>query len=249
MATHKVTTGLMASIIFASVIISASLVYFGMQMSGANMDDDNLQAAIVTGIEKYVDDQQKEYEAAAAKSNSPVVEGDLSDDDAILGDPDAPVTIVEFSDYQCPYCEKFWADTLPKIKSNYIDTGKVRLVYRDWPLSSHARAIPAALASECVRDQLGDDGYYTMHDLIFENFGENSDDALLGFAQEAGADEAEYQECYDSQKFLDEIENDFNDGMEYGVNGTPGFFINGFRVSGAQPYEVFEQVIEAELAK
>ncbi|MBT4917082.1 DsbA family protein [Candidatus Peregrinibacteria bacterium] len=249
MATKKVTSGLMASIIFASVIVSGSLVYFGMKLGETDVSNDNLQAAIATGIDQYVEDKQKEYDDAAAKANAPLVDVDLSDDDAILGDTDAPVTIVEFSDYQCPYCEKFWSQTLPDLKKNYIDTGKVRFIYRDWPLSGHDRAIPAALATECVKDQLGDEGFYAIHDMIFENFGKLSDDDLSTFAKVAGVDEAEYLDCYESQKFLSEIEKDFNDGMTYGVTGTPGFFVNGVRLSGAQPYEVFEKVIEEELAK
>src|SRR3989304_1908007 len=86
------------------------------------------------------------------------------DDDAVLGDKNAPVTIIEFSDYQCPFCRKFWTETLPSIKSQYVDTGKVKIVFRDFPLTSiHPSAQPAAEAAECVREQGGDKAYFEYH--------------------------------------------------------------------------------------
>src|SRR3989338_7030937 len=91
------------------------------------------------------------------------------DDDAVLGNKDAPVTIIEFSDYQCPFCRKFWTETLPSIQKKYIDTGKVKFVYRDLPLTSiHPSAQPAAEAANCVREKGGDEAYFKMHDKIFQ---------------------------------------------------------------------------------
>ena len=95
------------------------------------------------------------------------------DDDPFIGSEDAPVTIIEFSDYQCPFCRKFWTETLPLIKSEYIDTGKVKFVYRDFPLASlHPMATPSAEAAECVRDVAGNDAaYFEYHDKIIKNTG------------------------------------------------------------------------------
>src|SRR3990167_5491591 len=91
------------------------------------------------------------------------------DDDAVLGNENAPVTIIEFSDYQCPFCRKFWTETLPSIQKEYIDTGKVKFVYRDLPLTSiHPSAQPAAEAANCVREKGGDEAYFKMHDKIFQ---------------------------------------------------------------------------------
>ena len=170
------------------------------------------------------------------------------DDDPVLGNADAPVTIIEFSDYQCPYCEKFWSETLPLIKKNYIDTGKARIIYRDFPLSSiHPMAQPAAEAAECVRKISGgsDVAYFKYHDKIFANQASLSESNLKSWAKQMGYS---IDSCLDSGEFADEVLGDMQDGSAAGISGTPGFIINGIPVSGAQPYSVFEQIIEGELS-
>lgn len=178
-----------------------------------------------------------------------------TDDDPIMGDPEAPVTIVEFSDYQCPYCQAFWKETLPLIKEKYIDTGKVKLVYRDYPLPSHTEADEAAKAAECVRDQgalAADEAYYAMHDALFLNrsvWSGQADptDAIVALAEDLDYDGERLRTCMASAEAQDELNADFTAGKSYGVSGTPTFFINGKKLVGAWPYEVFEKVIESEL--
>ncbi len=168
-----------------------------------------------------------------------------ADDDAVLGKKDAPVTIIEFSDYQCPFCARFWSDTLPSIKSEYIDTGKVKLVYRDLPLTSiHPMAQKAAEAAECAGEK-GDVAYYKMHDKIFENQASLSLDNLKAWAKELGYN---IDSCLDSGKMAAEVQKDTQDAQSAGGQGTPYFVINGKPVSGAQPFSNFKQVIDAELA-
>ncbi len=173
------------------------------------------------------------------------------DDDAVLGDKDAPVTIIEFSDYQCPFCARFWSDALPQIKSQYVDTGKVKLVYRDFPLTSiHPMAQPAAEAAECVKDAAGGQGkgdkaYYEFHDKIFGNQVALSDASLKAWAKELGYD---IESCLSSGKFKSEVQNDLQAATAAGGQGTPYFVINGKPLSGAQPFSSFQQIIEAELA-
>lgn len=169
------------------------------------------------------------------------------DDDPILGDPDAPVTIIEFSDYECPFCQKFWRETLPSIKSEYIDTGKVKLVYRDFPLTSiHPNAQVAAEAAECVRDAAGnDEAYFEYHDKIFENQHLLSETSLKTWAQQQGYN---IDSCLDSGKFKSEVQKDLVDAQSAGGRGTPYFLINGNPLSGAYPFSAFQQIIEAELA-
>lgn len=172
------------------------------------------------------------------------------DDDAIMGEVNAPITIIEFSDYQCPFCQRFWGETLPLIKEQYIDTGKVRFVYRDFPLTSiHPMAQPAAEATECVRDQGGDDAFWKMHDQIFINQASLSVDNLKSWAQGLGYD---ISSCLDSGKFKSEVSKDTADAQTAGGRGTPHFVImktgdkEGIPVSGAQPFSVFQQIIESE---
>jgi protein-disulfide isomerase len=178
-----------------------------------------------------------------------------ADDDAVLGDKDAPVTIIEFSDYQCPFCRKFWAETLPSIKKDYIDTGKVKLVYRDFPLSFHPMAQASAEAANCAREKGGDEGYYKMHDKIFQeqmtldggtvqSTVTYTESDLKTWAKDIGYN---IDSCLDSGKYANEVQKDFTDGGNSGVQGTPGFFVNGKPLSGAQPYSTFKQVIDAEL--
>lgn len=175
------------------------------------------------------------------------------DDDAYLGNSDATVVIIEFSDYQCPFCRSFWRDTLPLIKSEYIDTGKVRFIYRDFPLNFHPSAMPAAQTAECAGDQ---GKYWEMHDKIFseqEKLGSGtvqfSIDDLKKWAGQIGLDKNKLNSCLNSQKYVEEITKDYNDGQAAGVSGTPGFFINGKSVVGAQPFSVFKSIIDEELNK
>ena len=170
----------------------------------------------------------------------------LVDDDPFLGDDNAPVVIIEFSDYECPFCARFYSQTLSQIKSKYIDTGKVKFVYRDFPLSFHPQAIPAALAANCAGEQ---GKYFEYHDKIFTNGGSagKSDGDYKRWAQELGLNVAEWETCRKDPKQAAEIQKDFRDGGAAGVTGTPGFIINGQLLSGAQPFNVFQQIIESEL--
>ncbi len=182
-------------------------------------------------------------------SNTNVVTEVSADDDPVLGNANAPVTIVEFSDFQCPFCERFFTSTLPQIKTEYINTGKVKLIYRDFPLSSiHPYAEKAAEASECAHQQ-GDNFYWKMHDKLFENQNALDTESLKKYAQQIGLDTNKFNTCLDSGAMTQEISNDLADGTSYGVQGTPMFFINGQELSGAQPFESFKQIIDAELSK
>ncbi len=171
------------------------------------------------------------------------------DDDPVLGSKSAKVTIIEFSDYQCPFCARFWSQTLPQIKSEYIDTGKVKLVFRDFPLESiHPMAIPGAIAVECVGEK-GDEAYYKMHDKIFENQQQLSNDNLKKWAKDLGYN---IDDCFDKQKYMSEVRKDLNDAQAAGGRGTPYFVIvgkdgSGTPLSGAQPFEAFKQIIDSKL--
>ncbi|GIV80263.1 MAG: hypothetical protein KatS3mg050_4657 [Litorilinea sp.] len=169
---------------------------------------------------------------------------------AVQGDPNAPVTLVEFSDYQCPFCQRFFQETKPLIDAQYVETGKVRFVYKDFPIDSlHAQARAAAEAAECAGAQ---GAYWPMHDRIFvgkDEWAENPNavDVFKGYAVELGLDPAAFNTCLDEGTYADEVQADFEEGKRAGVTGTPGFFINGRKVEGAQPFAVFQEIIEAAL--
>lgn len=228
--------GLILAVVFAALVVSGSLIYLGMQMSNSGGQVANAPGA----------------PAAAPPAPDPNIEADydeLVDDDAVLGDADAPLTLVEFSDYECPFCKRHFSQTLPQLISEYVETGKLKLVFRDFPLGFHQQALPAASAAECVRDQKGDEAYFEMHDKLFS--GELSAEVFAGYAEELGVNMTEYNDCIDSGKFTDEINADMAAGGKFGVTGTPGFVLTDgdtFKsIKGAQPFASFKSQIEAML--
>lgn len=176
--------------------------------------------------------------------NAPNVEITL-DGAQILGDENAPVTIIEWSDFQCPFCGRHSLQTQPSIVQNYVDAGKVKIVFKHFPLDSiHPQATPAALASECAGEQ---GKFWEFHDLLFENQGSLSVANYKKWAADLSLDTAKFNSCLDDQKYADKVKADLQEGLSAGIRGTPGFLVNGQLVSGAQPYAVFESAIEAAL--
>ena len=176
------------------------------------------------------------------------------DDDPQLGDRNAKVTIIEFGDYQCPFCRQFWRETYPRLKKEYIDTGKVRLVYRDFPQEEpHPEALATAMAAECADDQ---GRYFEYHDKVFQEQDRRGRDVvryrvadLKRWAEDLKLDTAAFNQCLDSNKYRDEARKDYADGMNVGISGTPIFFINGRVLAGAHPFAAFQKVIEEALLK
>ena len=201
-----------------------------------------------TLAEAYVPREQPAQPTAVPPPTGPV---DVPVGDAYsLGDPDAPVVIVEYTDYQCPYCSRHFQQTFPAIKENFIDTGLVRYVFKDFPLVSiHPQAVAAAHAARCAGDQ---GAYVEMHDVLFAtqaqwNNQSNAVELFVEYAGQLGLDTAEFNDCQISNKYVPAIQADSQEGASFGVRGTPAFFINGSFISGAQPYSVFEQAINSLL--
>ena len=160
-----------------------------------------------------------------------------------IGPADAPITIVEFSDFQCPYCRAWHQQTYQPLFAAY--PGKIRLVYRDFPLTQiHPNAFPAAEAAQCANEQ---NAFWPFHDKLFssENLG---DDVYKQYAQELGLDMTRFDDCLTVHKYQQYIQDNSDFAVNLGVNSTPTFFINGLAVVGAQPISVFKQVIDKELA-
>jgi protein-disulfide isomerase len=186
-----------------------------------------------------------------------------ADDDPSLGPEDATVTVIEFSDFQCPYCaaaagmhpqlvsqfkssDPTWEPAVPKLKE-LAKQGKIKFVYRDFPLSNrHPDAQKAAEAAECADEQAK---FWEYHDKIFENQGALDVASLKRYAEDLGLNATKFNECLDSGRMTSEVQKDFRDGSSYGITGTPSFFVNGINLVGAQPYSAFKQLIEEELSK
>lgn len=189
--------------------------------------------------------------------------------DNSMGDPNAPITIEEFSDFQCPYCERFHQETEPLLRQYYIDTGKVHFVYRSMgnfvsdniarakgtPASTESQ--DAALAAYCAGDQ---NKFWEMHAYLFANVlgedaGSFTDQRLKAIAKEVGLNMSQFNSCYNSGKYNDRVQQDFKDGQAANINGTPGFLVtytvNGEKktklIEGAQPFTAFQQELETAL--
>jgi protein-disulfide isomerase len=237
---HKLIVGLIVAI-----TVAAFFAGFGL---GSETDKDSNDDTGQTSIKQP---------QSQTNPSSTIISVSL-DDDPVKGDPNAPITIVEFSDFQCPFCARFFTETLPLIEKNYIETGKVKFVYRDFPIPSiHQNAIPAAIASECADEQ---GMFWEFHDKLFENQilwqdldNQNVVRTFEQYADELALDTDTFNTCLESAKYLEEVQNDLNEGVSYGVAGTPGFFIGNEKigygmVSGAQPYATFQQVFDQLLA-
>lgn len=164
-----------------------------------------------------------------------------ADDDPFLGAEDAPVTIVQFAEYQCPYCGTA-GEVVDEVLKNY--EGKVKMVYRDFPLSFHSRAVPAAVAANCAGEQ---DKYWEMHRLLMSNQRALEENDLVSHATALSLDLEKWNTCRADPAQEAEVNADMQAGAEVGVSGTPAFFINGIMLSGALPYERFQELIDREL--
>jgi protein-disulfide isomerase len=190
-------------------------------------------------------------------------------EDNSMGDPNAPIKIVEFADFQCPFCERFHKETEPLLKQYYIDTGKVQYVYRSMGnfvsdniargkgTTATTESQDAALAAYCAGDQ---NKFWEMHAYLFgnalgEDAGSYTDKRLAAIAKKVGLNMDQFNSCYSSGKFRDRVQQDFQDGQAANVTGTPSFIItytvNGEtktdRIDGAEPFSTFQQKLEAAL--
>jgi protein-disulfide isomerase len=175
------------------------------------------------------------------------------DDDPFKGDENARLTLIEFSDYQCPFCARHFREILPQIERDYIKTGKLKYVFRDFPIESiHKEALKSAEAANCAGEQ---GKYWEMHDRLFANQKALGLKDLPVYAQALGLDLSSFRQCLDSGRQVTEIRKDIADGVKAGVKGTPTFFLgftepNDLKVKalsiirGAQPYTNFREAIE-----
>ena len=172
----------------------------------------------------------------------------LKADDHIRGDVNAPVTLVEYSDLECPFCQRFHP-VMQQLMQEYA--GKVAWVYRHFPLSFHTNAQKEAEATECAGKLGGNDKFWAYTDKIFERTTSNGTgfaiDALVPLAKELGLNEAKFKSCLDSGEFTAHVQQDLQEGTSFGVNGTPTTFVNGQPVEGAVPYEQLKAVVQSLL--
>jgi protein-disulfide isomerase len=223
--------------------------YYLAQAERLNRPFEEVRSQLEQSLQQAKLRQARESYARTLREKTPVVillrppaTAVTVDASRVKGRPDAPVTIVEFSDFQCPYCRRV-VDTLKDVAAKY--SAEVRIAFRDFPLRIHPDAQLAAEAARCAVDQ---GKFWEYHDVLFDNQDKLDRAGLLDHARALNLKEAVFQGCLDSGKYKDAVEKDLQEGQTVGVNGTPAFFINGVFLSGAQPASAFEKVIEEELA-
>ncbi len=249
----------MATII-GSVIISVAILINGGIIQIKGLSGGSAKA----GQAALAPTQPAEQDVAPAAPDAPTGPVKVSvDDDPVLGDNNAPVTIVEFSDYECPFCKRHFDQTLPQLVKDYIDTGKAKLVFRDLPLSFHdPMATTEAIAANCAREQGGDEAYFKFHHEIFKRTTSNGNGLdrtkIDKIALDNGLSETNFKTCLDSDKYKDEVAKDLADAGAAGATGTPSFVIGassdsgeieGQLLVGAQPFAAFKTIIDEKLSK
>ena len=174
----------------------------------------------------------------------------VTENDPVKGDPKAKLTIVEFADYQCPFCERFFTQAYPQIQKEYVDTGKAKFVYKNLAFLGK-ESTDAANAALCAKEQ---NKFWEYHDYLFthqngENRGAFSGDNLKKFASEVGLNTTAFNACLDAQRYSAQVEADNAEASRNGFNSTPSVAVGKTAIIGAQPYAQFKTAIEAELAK
>lgn len=207
------------SIVIAGVLIAVTILYTGSNRS--------TQGSLAQGAANPPDSGRK-------------VEVTIADTDPTLGNVDAPVTLIAFEDFECPFCERFSQQTLPLIIDEFVKSGKVRIVWKDFPLSIHSRAQETHEAGRCAWEQ---DKFWEYHNEIYSNQNNLGTNDLKRYAKNLGLNESQFTSCLDSGKYTALIREKISEGTSIGVSGTPSFLINGRLVVGAQPYQTFADII------
>jgi len=183
--------------------------------------------------------------------------GSVVDDGRVMGRADAPITLIEYSDFTCGYCVKFFKETLPQLQAKYIDAGKIKFVYRDYPRADRGVGVEAAVAARCAGAQ---GQYWAMHDRLFGAGRRLDPGAFKGFAKSMGMDVVAFQKCFDERRHLESIFQDRQEANRWGFHGTPGFILMktataptekdpAIAIPGAFPFDEFAKEIDLMLSK
>lgn len=218
-----------------------STVTLGIMVSrtGSNTDKDNEVANVNSGANN-VANNNGDNQPAPPVANVPAV----TNSDYVRGNPNAKVTLIEYSDFECPYCARFFSATIEPLVKSYGD--KIRFIYRHFPLSFHKNAMPAALAAECAGEQ---GKFWEMHDKIFAlNLSEELGvDNFKKAAKDFKLNTAKFNDCLDTQKYKAKITSEMNGGAAAGISGTPGTFVNGELIKGAVDIGTLQSAIDGKL--
>jgi protein-disulfide isomerase len=219
------------SILLAALFIGGSILYTGGVISGGSVSE---RRAVTI-----------DQPSGAVDNNGSEVTFVIEEGDHVRGNLQADITLVEFSDFECPFCSRFH----PTAQQALTEYGNdIRWVYKHFPLDSiHPQARPASEASECVWEQKGDAGFWEFADAMFENQGLLSSSYYVAVATDIGVNVSQFENCVSQRTYQDKVEQQYQQGLQAGVAGTPGSFVNGIPVRGAVPYEQLQSIIESQL--
>lgn len=257
------------AILVAAVLVAAAVVYLGRQMAigsdearvfalidehlkapGGALSEEAFNARVEQGIQAYINKQRQSQERQPSELEKSVPPP--SQDDHLYGNPDAPVTLIEYSDFECPFCKRFH-DTVKRLVE--ASSGQVNWVYRHFPLAFHSGAQKEAEAAECAAELGGNDAFWKFSDTIFARTTSNGKgfpiENLTPLAAEIGLDKTKFQQCLDSERFAEKVQQQMAAGKRAGVSGTPGSILfhkpsgRVVAIYGAQPLERFQQAVQA----
>ncbi|MCH8519328.1 MAG: DsbA family protein [Nanoarchaeota archaeon] len=242
--------GLLAVVIILLIVVLLTMSSHQTTSEGSQLNEINEK---VTRLDNFFKNNIPEYEAGTPQEltpdNFPTVQRPSLENRPVKGNLDASITLVEYSDFGCPFCERFFSQTYPQLM-RYVDDGTANFVYKHFPVVGGENP---ALASACVYLEEGTDMFYEFHDKIFEEHANNragitSLSNLKNWAVELGANEANYDDCMASPRAQELVQQDFQEAQSVGVTGTPSVVINDKLIVGACPISTFEQAIQLELA-
>ncbi len=236
-------------LILLVLVLLGSLIFMESQFEGISKEQGNAILEELKSIRQELNQVKQKGPQAKARPARPTSASVSTVGNPVLGGLKAPVTIVEFTDYQCPFCQGFYSRAYKELKKQYVDTGKLRFVLRDLPLPNHQYAKPAAIASHCAGEQ---NKFWEMHDALFEGGGKLNPDDILGYAVSIGLQEDPFKTCLTSGKFKSDINQDLQDARNAGIRGTPAFVIGkttddmvtGILIAGTRPFIAFKQEID-----
>lgn len=236
-------------LILLVLVLLGSLIFMESQFEGISKEQGNAILEELKSIRQELNQAKQKGPQGKARPTRPTSASVSTLGNPMLGDLQAPVTIVEFTDYQCPFCQGFYSRAYKELEKQYVDTGKLRFVLRDLPLPNHQYAKPAAIASHCAGDQ---NKFWEMHDALFEGGGKLNPDDIFGYAVSIGLEEDSFKSCLTSDKFKNDINQDLQDARNAGIRGTPAFVIgkttddivSGTLIAGTRPFVAFKQEID-----
>ena len=257
---------LSVTIFVSALLLSGAIFMTGSGISGGltSLNEELSGVGLGSGSGTQSGTAQIAPQPSAAPSPAPSPGGTakmselIKDAAGVEGSNDAEIVIVEYSDYQCPFCRSWFSASKSQLDKEYIETGKVQFAFKDFPLSFHPMAQTYAEASRCAGEQ---DKYWELHDKIFEEQGKFGSgtvssitvDDIKSWATAFGLNAEQFNSCIDSGKYSQQVQANFNEGAQFGVSGTPSFFIGkrdgtGQLIVGAQPYGAFKQAIDSLLS-